>query len=155
MLGLGHWYSIKDGDMRGYQIMQRHYTFHEYKDGRRHNVYNRNRHLFVGPGEKMVLMTVDGLALFVWRKFIDASGQQGVNCAVFRNEGTVLSSELILEAEALAWGKWPGERLYTYVDGKAIRSSNPGCCYKKAGWVECGRSAGGLLILEKLATTKL
>jgi hypothetical protein len=31
-----------------------------------------------------------------------------VNCAVFRNEGPVLSSDLILEAEELAWGRWPG-----------------------------------------------
>jgi hypothetical protein len=30
--------------------------------------------------------TGDADALFVWRKFIDDSGQQGVNCAVFRNE---------------------------------------------------------------------
>jgi hypothetical protein len=43
------------------------------------------------------------------------AGQRGVNCAVFRNESSVLSSELIREACGLAWTRWPGERLYTYV----------------------------------------
>lgn len=45
-------------------------------------------------------MTVDCRALFAWRKFIDKSGQQGVNCSIFRNEGPELSSELIIEADA-------------------------------------------------------
>ncbi len=97
----------------------------------------------------MVLMNGDCTALFVWRKFIDDSGQQGVNCAVFRNEGPVLSSTLILEAEQLAWGRWPGERLYTYVAPQSIRSTNPGCCFKAAGWRRCGQTKGGLVILEK------
>jgi hypothetical protein len=106
--------------------------------------------LFVGPGEKMLLMTTDGRALFVWRKFISGDGQQGVNCAVFRNESDVLSSELILEAEQLAWNRWPGERLYTYVNAKAIQSSNPGFCFLKAGWKRCGiTKVNKLVILEK------
>jgi hypothetical protein len=134
--------------------MQRHYTFHEYVDGRRHNAYYRNRHLFCGPGNKMVLMTDDCMALFVWRQFINKSGQRGINCAVFHNEGPILSSDLIREADDLAWGKWQDERLYTYVNSKSIRSSNPGYCFKMAGWVECGRSAGGLVILEKWPDTK-
>lgn len=151
MLGLGYWYSVKDGDMRAYDLMRRHYSFHPYKDGRRQDPTNPNRHLFVGPGEKMVLMTVDCRALFVWRKFIDKSGQDGVNCAVFRNESDVLSSELIREAEQLAWVRWPQERLYTYVNATKIRSSNPGYCFKMAGWREYGRTkARGLVILEKL-----
>ncbi len=97
------WFGVKDGDPRAYALMKRHYSFQPYKDGRRQNPGNPNRRLFVGPGQKMVLLTVDCDALFVWRKFIDKSGQQGVNCAVFRNESDHLSSELILEAEQLAW----------------------------------------------------
>jgi hypothetical protein len=41
----------------------------------------------------------------VWEKVIDhvsGDGQQGVNCAVFRNESEILSSQLILEAEKIA-----------------------------------------------------
>ena len=49
----------------------------------------------------MVLINQEATALFVWRKFIDKSGQQGINCAVFRNESGCLSSELIIEAEEM------------------------------------------------------
>ncbi len=146
------WLSAQDGDARAYAIMRRHYSFHEYKDNRRRvGGGYRNRHLFVGPGEKMVLMTPMCDALFVWRKFIDKSGQVGVNCAVFRNESTYLASMLILDAERVAWQRWPGERLYTYVKAKAIQSSNPGYCFQMAGWRKCGvTKAQKLIILEKL-----
>ena len=97
------WLTAKDGDPRAFALMSRHYSFQPYKDGRRGNRAYRNRNLFVGPGEKMVLITPDCKALFVWRKFIDKSGQTGVNCAVFRNEGAfnnqVLSGQLMLAAE--------------------------------------------------------
>lgn len=148
------WLPAKDGDPRAFAIMRRHYTFQQYQDGRRAAGGGyRNRRLFVGPGEKMVLMTIHCDALFVWRKFIDDSGQQGVNCAVFRNESPVLSSVLILEAEQLAWGRWPGERFYTYVDSCKVRSSNPGYCFKMAGWSVCGQTkVKRLTILEKLPT---
>ncbi len=151
----GHlWYGSKDGDPKAFALMQRHYSFQPYKDGRRQDLSNPNRHLFVGPGEKMVLLTTDCLALFVWRKFIDKSNQQGVNCAVFRNEGSSLSSSLILEAEQLAWQRWPGERLYTYVNHRKIQSPNPGYCFKCAGWQYCGLTVSKKLhILEKLCPT--
>lgn len=145
------WYPVKDGDPTAFGLMKRHYTFQGYTDGRRQNPANRNRRLFVGPGKKIVLMTADCLALFVWRKFIDGSGQQGINCAVFRNEGPHLSSELIREAEQIAWSIWPGERLYTYVNARKIKSNNPGYCFKRAGWSFCGLTkAKKLHILDKL-----
>lgn len=146
----GNWVLVRDGYPEAYELVQRHYSFRPYVDGRRQNRLNRNRRLFVGPGEKIVLLTVDGKALFIWRKFISQNGQQGVNCAVFRNEGPILSSDLIREACNLAWQRWPGERLYTYVNPQRIRSSNPGCCFKKAGWRANGRTAKGLIILEIL-----
>lgn len=144
------WLPCKDGDPRAFAIMRRHYSFYEYTDGRRRDPSNPTRFSFVGPGEKMVLLTADCRALFVWRKFISRDGQQGINCAVFRNEGDELSSLLILEAEQLAWGRWPGERLYTYVDPRRVKSVNPGFCFKAAGWRTCGRTGKGLVILEKL-----
>ena len=122
-----NWFAVKDGDPTARNIFSRHYSRYLYADGRKPK-------LFVGPGEKMVLLTTDGTALFVWRKFIDDSGQQGVNCAVFRNEGNILSSSLILEAEQIAWKRWPGERLYTYVAPKKIKSTNPGYCFLQARW---------------------
>lgn len=141
---LGNWYSILDGDLRGRDLLNRHYSGRHYKDGRKPK-------LFVGPGEKMVLMTSDSLAIFVWRKFRDDSGQQGVNCAVFRNEGNYLSSDLIREACDLAWSRWPGERLYTYVNPRKVASSHPGYCFLCAGWAKCGWTKGGLLIFDRCA----
>ena len=73
----GHWLAIKDGDDRVRAIYLRHYSARHYQD-------NRLRRLFVGPGEKMVFLTQDCKALFVWRKFKSDDGQHGVNCAVFR-----------------------------------------------------------------------
>ena len=109
---------IKDGNKMALELYERHYSCYKYADG-------RERKLFCGPGEKMVLLSFNKDALFVWRKFIDASEQRGINCAVFRNEGNVLSSILIFEAVNLAWKRWPKERLYTYVNPQKIKSSNP------------------------------
>ena len=148
---LGYWLPVKDGDARAYAIMQRHYTFQPYHDGRRQDTSNPNRHLFVGPGEKLVLLGADEQALFVWRKFIDKSGQTGVNCAIFRNESARRASDMIREAEQIAWARWPGERLYTYVNARKVRGTVPGYCFRRAGWRHCGNSqARGLLIFEKL-----
>lgn len=102
----------------------------------------------MGPGEKIVLRTRDADAAFGWRKFIDGSGQQGINCSFFRNEGTHRSSELIRQADAIADAIWPNCRRYTYVAPEKIRSRNPGFCFIKAGWRRCGRTKGGLVILE-------
>ena len=146
-----NWLPARDGDPRVFALMRRHYSYREYADGRRRNPANPNRFQVVGPGEKMVLLTADCRALFIWRRFIDDSGQQGVCCAAFRNEGGELSSRLILEAEQLAWGRWPGERLYTHVNQRRVRSTNPGYCFLVAGWRRCGvTKRNGLLILEKL-----
>lgn len=145
----GYWCPVKDGDERAAALYRRHYSCYQYADNRRNEYGYRNRFLILGPGEKMVLLTVGCDALFAWRKFIDKSGQGGVNCAVFRNESPILSSTLILEAEALAQHRWPGARMYTYVNPTAIRSTNPGACFKHAGWRTCGTTRGGLTILEK------
>ena len=142
LLGLSQWIAVKDGDADAFELMKRHYSYRPYRD----------RKLFVGPGEKMVLMTADTLALFVWRKFKNKSRPEGgVNCAVFRNEGSALSSRLILGAEEMAWERWPGETLYTYVSPRKIRGTNPGFCFMKAGWKRLKERTkwNGLVILEK------
>jgi hypothetical protein len=137
------WFPVKDGSPQARWLFERHYSCCNPKRDRHNRI--------TGPGEYMLLMTSDSLALFAWRKFIDKSGQAGVNCAIFRNEGSTLSSELILEAEQLAWQRWPGARLYTYVNPRKVKSSNPGYCFKAAGWKVCGiTKRRNLIILEKL-----
>lgn len=141
---MGYWKLSKDGDEIALQIIKRHYSWHEYKDGRPHK-------LFVGPGEKIVLLGKNNDALFVWRKFILMNNQVGINCAAFRNESAQVSSVLILEAEEFASKRWPGQRLFTYVNSKKIKSNNPGYCFIAAGWNKCGiTKCNKLIILEKL-----
>lgn len=149
-IDLGAWIQVKDGHPQFADLYRRHYSCYQYADNRRSQYGYRNRNLVLGPGEKIALLTPDWQAAFGWRKFIDKSGQNGVNCAFFRNESQVLSSWLILEAEKIAWARWPGERLYTYVNAAVIKSANPGYCYLKAGWRRCGHTAvKKLVILEK------
>jgi hypothetical protein len=147
-----NWLSIKDGDPRAFALYRNHYSYNDYTDRRRYNTAYRNRYMICGPGEKMVLLTQDADALFVWRKFIDRSGQKGINCAVFRNEGPLLSSNLILEAEGLARTRWGEDvRFYTYVNSSKIQSANPGYCFQMAGWKRCGTTqVKKLTILEKI-----
>ena len=45
----------------------------------------------------------------------------------------------------------PGERMFTYVNPKLIRSANPGYCFKVCGWRICGvTKKRKLIILEKM-----
>lgn len=138
------WYLTKDGDVSCMALFRRHYSQRDYADG-------RIVKLFCGPGEKVVLRTRTADALFVWRRFIDDSGQSGINCAVFRNESRHRSSELVRQADEIADHVWPGCRHYTYVNAKRVRSSNPGYCFIVAGWQRCGVTKSGKLILERLA----
>lgn len=147
---VGNWFAISDGAPQAAAMYHRHYSFKNYR--------HKRPRLFVGPGRKMILMTPESGALFVWRKFIDKSGQVGVNCAIFRNErpDLYLSSELIFEAMDLAWTRWPRERLYTYVNSNKVRSSRPGLCFVMAGWSECGETKWNKLkIFEILPEAQL
>jgi len=143
----GHWLPVKDGDDRARALYRRHYS-RELADAKqaRGRIPGRT---FVNLNDKMVLLTGDCAALFVWGKRpLVRDGQYGVVCSIFRNESPVQSSDLIREAMDLAWRRWPGERLFTYVNAAKIRSTNPGACFKYAGWKTCGKSKGGLVILE-------
>ncbi len=141
------WIEVRDGNDTGRALFDRHYSRYFYADGRKPK-------LFVGPGEKMVLLQPAADALCVWRKFISADGQQGVNCAIYRNESARTASLMPREAMAVAWRRWPGERLYTYVDPynvpPTIRASRPtwGHCFYQAGWRFCGLTKKRLHILE-------
>jgi hypothetical protein len=137
-----YWEQIRDGDERAFQIYSRHYTFPKRRTGT-----GKNGKRIAGPGETIILLGKDEKALFVWRKQRYArNGQFGINCVIFRNENPrtkenptgQLSSDILLEAEQFAELKWPGERLFTYVNPKKVKSANPGYCYKAVGWHFCG-----------------
>jgi hypothetical protein len=140
------WIPIKDGDISGLAIYRRHYTAKKNPRPRKAQ--------FVGPYEHMALLSPCARALFVWTApRYRADAQEGINCSVFRNEGAGLSSSLIIAAERHAWERWPGQRLYTFVDADQVSSPNPGWCFLMAGWRKLpSRSKGRrLLIFEKMA----
>lgn len=143
----GHWLPVTHRDARLIGLYRRHYSFSGKPIGR------IRQGGVAGFGDALMMMTSPCDAAFVWVRppgGIQQSGQEGVNCLMFRNESPVSSSDLIREAMDLAWRRWPGERLYTYVNPAKIRSTNPGYCFKQAGWQTCGMSKGGLVILEVL-----
>lgn len=142
------WVKVRDGNQTVASVYDRHYS---------RNPGSRGDARVAGPGEKIVLLTPCARAVFVWRAFQTkdpTAGPNDINCAIFRNEGAGLGSQLILAAETLALDRWGPQRLYTYVNPKRVRSTNPGYCFLMAGWRKCGvTKTRGLLILEKLPTS--
>lgn len=133
-----------DDEMR--QLADRHYS--------RRTVGARQ---FLYSGRKLVLRDSAGLVLFAWLwpdPEMRMDGQVGFNNAIFRNESPRRSSEIIREAVERAFDRWGPNRVYTYVDPAKVRSTNPGYCFKAAGWHFVRTSASGQHLLahhEELA----
>lgn len=130
------WIEVKDGDPTVVTLYRRHYSYRPPSAGR------RKKNLAVGPGERMVLLLASAEALCAWRKEEHRKdGQEGVNCAIYRREGGAgLASDLLSDAMREAWTRWPGERLFTFVDPLEVaptwRAGRPtwGHCFYQAGW---------------------
>jgi hypothetical protein len=135
-----HWVRVDKFQPGGAALADRHYS-------RR----TKGSPQFMPPGQTLVLMTPRGDAVYGWWRPDPSSGIKQMNgldgwtCTIFRNEGRVLSSTLILEAEVALAGRYDcgPDGFITYVFDNKIRSTNPGCCFKAAGWRVTGRSADG------------
>ncbi len=135
LIGEG-WVEVRDGNDTARDLFRRHYSCK--KDGPAAGADL----LMLGPGDKMVLLTGDAMAVFAWRRERHRrDGQRGVECTIFRNEGAGLSSALIKTAQLEADRRWPGERHFTHVDPDAVRGTCPGYCFIRAGWRPCGWTA--------------
>jgi hypothetical protein len=125
---------------------------------------------FTGCGAEIVLVTADENAVWAcvyqWTPARAGSGTTRGRTGtpdtnrrrifrnnMFRNLGPFLSSDLIRSALVrtreewtIRYGGWPEERLRTEIEVSAVKSRNPGYCYKVAGW-EKDRTVRGKLYL--------
>jgi len=137
----GHWMVTHKGDRSCRLLADRHYS--------RQTV---GHPMFTRPGRNLVLRTADGMATWVTWYGIRDDGLQAFECTIFRNETSILSSELIKDAVTATkaeWGKFPKDGMITYVAADKIRSTNAGYCFKRAGWKRIGESKKrGLVLLQ-------
>lgn len=103
-------------------------------------------------GQNLVFLSVDARAVWVTfrptpGKAVRPDGLDAWENAVFCSRGSVfLASEMIAEAVELScaiWGPLPADGLITFIKPAAIRSPNPGYCYKCAGWTRTGNARDG------------
>jgi hypothetical protein len=141
------WYLTDQADPRAIELADKHYS-------RKH----KGSAGVMPPGRMVVLLTEDGNA--VWGTSWPYAAMlrrtwatESWMCTIFRNESPFLSSELILEAIAATrwiWGEPPRDGMVTLIDAKKIKSTNPGYCYKMAGFQRIGFAKKGHTILQML-----
>lgn len=123
--------------------------------------YNRQKPgspQFVPPGGNVVLLTPAADALWVtstpFAEFTKHAWAGAWVNTLFRNEGSELSSVLIVQAlAATRWllGDPPPLGIVSFVDAdKTRKKRDPGRCYRRAGWHHVGFTKGGLWALQLL-----
>lgn len=113
---------------------------------------------FAPPGRCVVLKTEAADAFWVtsfpYAQFVRHAWAGAWICSAFRNESIYLSSLLITEAVAATlwiYGTPPPLGMVTFVDTTKVRRKRDwGRCYRKAGFVPCGHTQGGLVALQLL-----
>jgi hypothetical protein len=123
--------------------------------------YNRQKvgsPQFVPPGRCAVFLTDDADAVWVtsWPlpAFVRHQWAGAWVNSLFRREAGPIASTLITTAVAATRAYWPtipSLGMVTFIDpGKVRYKRDPGRCYRRAGWHEVGRTAGGLICLQLL-----
>lgn len=137
----GHWIVTNKGDDACRRLADRHYS--------RQTI---GHPMFTRPGKNLVLRTALGDAVWVTWRGIRDDGLDAWECTIFRNESMARSSDMIREAIRATidqWGQLPKDGLITYVAADKTRSSNPGYCFKMAGFKVIGQSKKrGLILLQ-------
>ena len=121
-------------DSRGAKLADQHYS--RQKKGSKK---------FSPPGRKLVLITEDGKAAWVTlcpeAQYVHRDYADAWICTIFRNDGDLLSSQLIKEAIAITLWKYgtpPESGMITMVDPKKVQSEIPGYCFKRAKFKHVG-----------------
>lgn len=133
------WIKVNKGDISCRALADRHYS--------RQHPGSAN---FCRPGRNLVLRTTSGSAVWVTWQGIRDDGFNAWECTIFRNESRHLSSELIKQAVEITkhyWGELPPDGIITTIAPDKIKSINPGCCFKKAGWKYIGKTKVNKLII--------
>lgn len=136
------WQVTKKTDDSCRQLADRHYS--------RQTVGAVN---FCRPGRNYVLRTLEANSVWVsyYSKYRDDKFD-AIECTLFRNESSYLSSELILLASLMSFqhfGESAPKTIITYVKADSVKSSNAGYCYLKAGYRKLKHtSSRGLLTYE-------
>jgi hypothetical protein len=141
------WRRSNRADPRALPLADRHYT--------RQKVGSPQ---FVPPGRCLVLLTDDADALWVtsWpiAAYVRHAWAGAMVCSLFRREPTCpyRASDLITAAVAATCAHWPDLPdlgMVTFVaPGKVRHKRDPGRCYRRAGFLPTGWTAGGLLCLQ-------
>ena len=131
---------IRDGDPDARALYDRHYSARHYRDGRKPK-------RLIGPGQYLLLTTTDRKALIAFRRSNrQIAGRTGIYLSVFRNESSLKASTLLTAACMMAWDRWPGQEIFTFVNPQKVKSPLPGYCFLRAGFREKGKTQRGLLI---------
>jgi hypothetical protein len=142
------WHLSHCADDRARPLADRHY-----------NRQKKGAKQFAPPGRKLVLLTEDASALWIsshpYAVYTKHEWAGAWVNSLFRNERPErdLSSELILEAIAATrahWGDAPPLGIVTFVDRTKVKSSNPGYCYKRAGFRHVGETKVDKLLAFQL-----
>jgi hypothetical protein len=142
-----HWHLSYRADPLVKPLADRHY-----------NRQNPDSYQFAPPGKCVVLRTANNDAFWItlapFAQYVRHQWAGAWTCTAFRNEGSVLSSVLIKQAVAatlfLLGSAPPDLGFITFVNPAKINSSNPGCCFKKAGWKFAGFTQSRLYALQLL-----
>lgn len=107
---------------------------------------------FTRPGKNIVLLGQDERSVWVsWRpaKGERMDGLQCYECVMFSRKSGPVASEQIREAMVLTeeiWGPPPKDGWITFIKPEAVKSENPGYCFKRAGFKPFGTNATGKLL---------
>lgn len=142
-----NWRLSHRADTRALPIADRHY-----------NRQKPGTPQFVPPGRCVVLLTEKANALWItswpFAEYVKHAWAGAWVCSCFRNEGPILSSELIREAVAITrsvYGEPPELGMITFVDADKVRHKrDPGRCFIRAGFIPAGKTQGGLVALQML-----
>ena len=142
-----NWYKSHRADSRASVLADRHY-----------NRQKKGAAQFVPPGRCLVLLTAKADAVWTtswpFAQYVKHAWAGAWVNSLFRNEGDILSSELINQAVSATLAEWkrpPEQGMITFISTKHVRKKRDwGRCFRKAGFIHVGETKGGLIALQLL-----